>query len=102
MKPTLARIASAVAFTFVAGYAIVSLAGPRGISAWREKERQIRIQEQRNTELERANEAARARVDRLETDPAEQERIVRDRLKMLRPGERVFVLPEERPNASRK
>ena len=102
MKTPIQRIAYAVAFIFFAGYAVVSLAGPKGVSAWREKERQIQVQEKRNTELERANEEARARIDRLENDPAEQERIVRDRLKKVLPGERMFVLPEERSSGARK
>ena len=102
MKATIHRTVYAVAVMFFAGYAVVSLAGPKGVAAWRYKERQFQFQARRNADLAREIDETRARIHKLETDPAEQERVVRDRLKLIRPGERVFVVPEERVSAGRK
>jgi cell division protein FtsB len=93
MNAPLRRIGFVVAAAAFAGYAIRSLAGPKGLSAWRDKERQIQVLEQSNAELKRQNEAARERIDRLRSDPAEQERVIEERLKLAHPGEKVFVLP---------
>ena len=53
MKAPLSRFKYALAAVVFAGYAILTLAGPKGPSAWREKERQIQVLEKRNAELQR-------------------------------------------------
>jgi cell division protein FtsB len=95
MKALIGRFGYFIAAVVFAGYAIVTLAGPKGLSAWHEKERQIQSLEKSNAELARRNDQARDRIDRLVNDPAEQDRTVEEQLKMVRPGEKVFVLPEE-------
>jgi tRNA A37 threonylcarbamoyladenosine synthetase subunit TsaC/SUA5/YrdC len=39
----------------------------------------------------------RARIERLRVSAAEQENEIRRRLKLLKPGEKTFILPEEEP-----
>jgi cell division protein FtsB len=95
MKAHFSRFVYALAALTLASYAILALAGPRGIAAWRDKERQSRTQEKRNAELARENEQSRERIRRLAADPAEQERVVKERLKLVHPGDKVYVLPDD-------
>jgi cell division protein FtsB len=92
MKAPLTRIAYIVAVLAVAAYALVALRGPRGFAALMEKERQIKQMEKRNADLNRDVERARQRIERLKGDPAEQERIIKERLKLVHPDEKVYVL----------
>jgi cell division protein FtsB len=94
MKAPFARIAYLVVFLFVAGYALVTLRGPRGIPALFEKQRQIRTIEQQNADLAKEIERRRDHIKRLEHSPDEQELEIRDRLKLVHPGEKVFITGE--------
>ncbi|HYM05129.1 MAG TPA: septum formation initiator family protein [Terriglobales bacterium] len=77
-----------------AGYVFVTLRGPQGIPALKEKQKQIRTIEQQNADLAREIELRRERIHRLEEDDSEQELEIRQRLKLVRPGEKVFILQE--------
>ncbi len=98
MKAPLVRTAYVVAIAVVAGFAFISLAGPRGIPSLLEKNRQIQTLEKRNEELGKDIERARDRIRRMESDPDEQERVIKERLKLVGPGEKVYVLPETPKN----
>jgi cell division protein FtsB len=95
MKERLARFAYALAFVLVAIYAVATLAGPKGIAALFEKERQIQAADKRNAELEKDIERTKQRIDRLGSQ-TEQERIVEERLNLVRPGDKVFMLPDSK------
>jgi cell division protein FtsB len=92
MKAPLARFAYVVAFLMVAGYAIFTLRGPRGVSALIEKRHQIQELERRNTNLAQDIERKREHIRRLAENPAEQELEIRERLKLVRPDEKVYIL----------
>jgi cell division protein FtsB len=94
MKAPRTRITYALAVLAVACYALVALRGPRGLGALMEKERQIRVMEQRNADLSKDVERARARIQRLKADPGEQERVIKERLKLVHPGEKIYILGE--------
>jgi cell division protein FtsB len=94
MKARLTRFAYVVAFLLAAIYAVVTLTGPSGLAALREKQRQIRAEEQRNSSLRQENARAEERIRRLGADQSEQERVVEERLKLVHPGEKVYVLPD--------
>lgn len=91
MKAPFTRFVFVVAFLLVAGYALVTLRGPRGIPALAEKQRQIEDMEKRNAALARDIERMRERVKRLTDNPGEQELEARDKLKLLHPGEKVYI-----------
>jgi cell division protein FtsB len=93
-NPTIRRIAFFIGFTIVAAYGYVMLRGPQGIAALQEKRREIRKLEEENANLQRENDYRRERIRRLEESPSEQELEVRKNLKLLRPGETSFILPE--------
>lgn len=75
-------------------YAFVSLEGPGGIPALLAKRRQVALYEQENQQLLRENTQKEQRIDRLENNPIEQEMEIRQRLKLARPGEKIYILDE--------
>lgn len=78
------------------GYAFFTIRGPHGIPALMQKRRQIGELEQRNAALHRQVEHKRNRIQRLRDNQAAQEMEIRERLKLVRPGEKVFVLPDHK------
>jgi cell division protein FtsB len=97
MKAQLARFAYAIAFLLVGTYAFVTLTGPKGIAALSQKQRSIEVLEKRNTDLMKEIERKREHVRRLTVDPAEQDRVVQERMKLVPPGEKVYMLPPSAP-----
>jgi cell division protein FtsB len=91
MKAPFARFAYIVAFLMVASYAIVTLRGPRGMGALMEKRTEIRTLERRNAALAEEIERKREHIRRLSDNPAEQELEIRERLKLVRPDEKVYI-----------
>jgi cell division protein FtsB len=72
------------------------LQGPRGIGAVMERRRQVAGLEKRNAELARENERKREHIRRLSDSPAEQDREIRERLKLVEPQEKVFITGDPR------
>ena len=91
MKAPFLRISYIVAFLLVAGYAIVTLHGPKGIPALIARQHQIEQAEKRNAELAREIERKREHIHRLANSPADQELEIRERLKLVHPNEKVFI-----------
>jgi cell division protein FtsB len=91
MKVRIARLGYIAAFLAVAGYAFVTLRGPRGIAALIEKQRQIAQLEKRNQQLHQEIERKREHIQRLENNETEQELEIRERLKLVHPKDKVFI-----------
>ncbi len=91
MKAPLAKTACAAALLAAASYAFFTLRGPHGVPALLEKQREIRDMEQKNAKLDRDIERLRDRVKRMEGNPSDQERAIRERLKLVKPGEKVYI-----------
>ena len=94
MRSSVAKLGYAVAVLVAGGYAFVTLRGPQGIPALAEKQKEIRILEKENADLARDIEMRRERIQRLRDDESEQELEIRQRLKLVRPGEKVFILQD--------
>jgi cell division protein FtsB len=94
MRSSVAKLGYAVAVLVAASYALVTLRGPQGVPALIERQNQIRTLEKQNTDLEREIEFRRERIQRLQQDESEQELEIRQRLKLVRPGEKVFILQD--------
>lgn len=77
-------------------YGYVALSGPQGIPALRQKWTEIRQLEEETANLKRDNQYKKQHIERLKNDPNEQELEIRRRLKVLRPGETSFILPEKK------
>lgn len=91
MKVPFLRISYLVAFLLVAGYAVITLRGPKGIPALIAKQHQIEQAEKQNADLARQIERQREHIQRLANSPADQELEIRERLKLVHPGEKVFI-----------
>ena len=92
MKSSVAKLGYGVAVLIAASYAFVTLRG--GIPALIQKQSEIRTLEKQNADLAREIEFRRERIQRLREDESEQELEIRQRLKLVRPGEKVFILQE--------
>lgn len=78
----------------VSAYGWVFLRGPQGLESLIEKRREIRALEERNANIQRENDRRKERIRRLEDSRSEQEMEIRKQLKLQRPGETTFILPE--------
>jgi cell division protein FtsB len=76
------------------GYLVV---GPNGYLALREREREAQILRQDVQRLTLENMRLSGRVEALQNDPREVERVARQEMKLARPGEVIFVLPPPQP-----
>lgn len=74
------------------GYAFITLRGPNGIAGMMERERQVREYEKGNQQLQREISLKKEYIDRLAGDPVEQEKVIRERYKLAKPGEKIFIL----------
>ena len=80
-------------------YVWIAVRGPQGLQTLIEKHKEIRQLEEQNAELRLENERRRERIRRLEESQSEQEMEIRKQLKLLRPGETTFILPEHEGDA---
>jgi cell division protein FtsB len=99
MRSPFARVAYVLAFLAVAGYALVTLRGPRGVTALIEKQHQIQQLERQNELLHQEIEHRRERINRLIDNPTEQELQIRERLKLVQPRDKVYITgkPDQTP-----
>jgi cell division protein FtsB len=95
MKPRYARFAYVIAFLMVASYSLYTLQGRRGVAALLGKQQQIQEMEKRNTRLAQEIERKREHIRRLEDNPAEQELEIRERLKLVHPNEKVYIIGDQ-------
>jgi cell division protein FtsB len=91
MKAPFLRITYLITFVVVAGYAVITLRGPKGVPALIARQHQIEQAEKQNADLAREIERQREHIKRLANSPAEQELEIRERLKLVHPGEKVFI-----------
>ena len=75
-------------------YGLVALLGPQGVSALLDKRHEVRRLEEENAAKAAENERRKERIRRLERNSTEQEMEIRKQLKLLRPGETTFILPD--------
>jgi cell division protein FtsB len=85
-------VLGAAVVLFMALLALAGLKSWRDLEAARERERTL---ETRITETRARSDRLRARIERLRTDPGTLERLAREDLGMVRPGDVVIELPAE-------
>ncbi len=88
------RAGYVLAVALVAAYGWVALRGPQGIQALLERHREIRQLQEQNAAQALENERRRERIRRLKDSTSEQEMEIRKQLKLVRPGETTFILPQ--------
>jgi cell division protein FtsB len=95
MSNTVRRVIFVVVFALIGAYGLVELRGPDGLPALKQRWTEIRQLEEENANLQRENDYRRDRIKKLESSVSEQELEIRKQLKLLRPGETSFILPEQ-------
>jgi cell division protein FtsB len=90
------------AFVILGTCVLVALRGPQGLPALLHKREQIRELQEKNAELQREIQTRRVRLDRLRNNPDEQQLEIRERLKMLKPGEVRYIVPEPKKQEAPK
>jgi cell division protein FtsB len=66
-------IAAIAALAGLAAYATIMLRGPQGLNSLSEKQREIRVLEEQNANLQRDIDAKKQRIQKLKSDPSTQE-----------------------------
>ena len=94
MRNPVLKVAYAVVVLSCVAYVFVSLEGPNGIPALLSKRRQAAAYEQQNQQILRENVQKEQRIERLENNPIEQEMEIRQRLKLAKPGEKIYIYDE--------
>jgi cell division protein FtsB len=95
MSNTVRRAILAIVFVLIGAYGVVELRSPQGLPALKERWTEIRKLEEENANLQRENDYRRERIKKLESSVSAQELEIRKKLKLLRPGETSFILPEQ-------
>ncbi len=90
----------AVLFVVFLGYQVF---GPRGYMVLREREREKIALEEEIRKLKLENLRLSRQVKALGSDPQAIERIAREEMKLARPGDVIYLLPnsQDRPQAKR-
>ncbi len=97
MQRLLQKTGYVLALGIFAAVLVTVVRGPQGIQALSEKRKEIRTLQEENADLARENEQKKLRIKRLADSQAEQELEIRERLKLVRPGETSFILPDAKP-----
>lgn len=84
-------------FAIAAAYGWIALRGPLGIQSLLDKREEIRTLQEQNANMQREVERRRDRIRRLADSSSEQEMEIRKQLKLLKPGETTFILPDSPP-----
>ena len=79
-------------FLIIASYEFVG--GDHGFYRIRNQTRRIELMKAEIVEIQKENGALRRQIALLESDPATIERIARERYRMVKPGETVYVVRE--------
>jgi cell division protein FtsB len=88
------RIGFTLAIAVAVGYGWVALRGPQGVEALLDKHREIRSLQEQNAAAAREIDRRKERIRRLKDSQSEQEMEIRKQLKLVRPGETTFILPD--------
>jgi cell division protein FtsB len=94
MKISFVKIVYAAVLLGGVCYGYLQLRGPNGVSALMARRQEIQELEKENEQLQREIAAKRTRVERLKNNPEEQEMEIRKELKLLKPGEKSYIMQD--------
>jgi cell division protein FtsB len=93
-KFSLVKIGYGVVLLGGLSYGYLQMRGPNGVSALMEKREEIKSLEKENEKLQREIAAKRTRVEQLKNNPEDQEMEIRKELKLLKPGEKSYIMQD--------
>ena len=85
------------ALMIVALFVVIALRGPNSMEALRERRQQISEFQEKNATLKAEIQRKRQHAARLTGSIDQQGLVIRDRLKLLLPGEKQIIIPESQP-----
>lgn len=88
------QVKYAIGFAIIALYGWIALRGPLGIQSLLDRRTEIRTLQEKNAAMAREIDRRRDRIRRLTDSTSEQDMEIRKQLKLLKPGETSFILPE--------
>jgi cell division protein FtsB len=97
-NPALKTAYAIVVLTGVAYAFVVLQDHTNGIPALLAKRHQVTEYQQENQQIMRENAQKEQRIERLENNPVEQEMEIRQRLKLAKPGEKIYILDDNTTN----
>jgi len=102
MRISVPKIAYTAAVLAGTAYAFMVLRGPEGIPGLMEKRKQVRDYEAKTQQLHREIEQKQQRINRLSENTVEQELEIRQRLKLAKPGEKIYILDGDQSSGTPK
>lgn len=99
MKASLKKSGKLLVMLVALTYALIALRGPHGLPSLTDKRRLVRDLQEQNASLAADNQRKRDRIELLKTSRPAQELEIRERLKLLRPGETQLILPDTSADA---
>jgi len=102
MRNPVLKTAYAIVVLSGVAYAFVVLEGPHGIPALLAKRSQVAEYERQNQQILRENTQKEQRIERLENNPLEQEMEIRQRLKLAKPGEKIYIIDGNGDKSNKK
>jgi cell division protein FtsB len=98
MNVLLRRLGLLLVMLLLAAYAAVVLRGPNGLTALAARRQAIRELQEKNASLEADNKRKRERIELLKHNRETQDLEIREKLKLVRPGEEQVILDGDAPN----
>jgi len=71
--------------------------GQNGILALRQQRKELEVLQLKIQQLQQENEQLERQIKALRSDPKAIERLAREQMRMARPGEIIYALPEKDP-----
>lgn len=96
---TLWKLGYAAAVLGIVSYGAAQYRGMNGAAGVQARQREIDDLAASNARLREEVERKQQRIERLTTNPAEQELEIRRRLKFVKPDEQVYILQDDKPDA---
>jgi cell division protein FtsB len=94
---TLRRNAAYVLVLVCIALLVHEIFGPHGFLALRQEKKEVESLRQQIQQLQRENEQLDKRIKALQSDPKAIERLAREQMRLARPGEIIYTLPEKDP-----
>jgi cell division protein FtsB len=100
MNHLLRRLCLLLILLLIAAYAVAVLRGPNGLTALAARRQQIREMQEKNASLEADNKRKRERIELLKHHRETLDYEIREKLKLVKPGEEQVIVDGEPPAAS--
>ena len=94
---TLRRNAAYVLVLVCIALLVHDVFGQHGFLALRQEKKEVDSLRQQIQQLQRENEQLDKRIKALQSDPKAIERLAREQMRLARPGEIIYTLPEKDP-----